>query len=47
MPGNIAEVADGVIIALPGYVAWLAAVVAGAVIGAVDSNVAWLETVVA
>lgn len=47
MPRDIAEVADRIVIALPGYVTGLAAVVAGAVIGAVNSNVAWLETVVA
>ena len=47
MPGDVAEVADRVVVALPGYVAWLATVVAGAVVSAVDGNVAWLETVVA
>jgi hypothetical protein len=47
MPRDIAEIADGIIVALPGYVAWLTAVVAGTVIRAVNSNMAWLETVVA
>lgn len=44
---DIAEVADGIVLALTGDVAWLAAVVAGAVVGAVDRNVARLEAVVA
>lgn len=47
VPRDIAEVADGVICAFPGYVARLTAVVAGTIIGAVNSNVAWLEAVVA
>lgn len=44
---HVAEVADGVVLALAGDVARLAAVVAGAVIGAVDRDVARLEAVVA
>ena len=47
MPRDIAEVADRLIFALPGYVTRLTAVVAGTIIGAVNSNVAWLKTVVA
>lgn len=44
---HVAEVADGVILALAGDVAWLAAVVAGAVVGAVDRDVSRLKAVVA